>query len=685
MFYKVSQVWGDHTLSLETGQMARHVNGSVVVRYGDSVLLCTIVIDKKDSRHLDFLPLSVHYQEKAFAMGRFPGGFVKREGKPSDRETLISRLIDRAIRVLFPSSFRREVQIIVTLLSYDPATDVEVAAIIGTSAAISLSGIDFHGSVAAARVGYSDEGQYVLNSVRPSHLDLIMAGTQEGVLMVESEAKELDEQIMLGALAFGHKALKPVLSMIDELKTKAGKPVWTSLEEWDENLEVSLKKFSKKRLEEAYNLERKQERRSCLELLHIDALEHFKDYDPNSVTECLHKLQAHVMRTKIVKEQQRIGGRKFDEVRPITSLINVLPRAHGSALFTRGETQTLTVVTLGSSSDEQVVEGPAGEFRENFILHYNFPPFCVGEVGRLSAPGRREIGHGNLAWRALAALVKEALKDFPYTIRVVSEVLESNGSSSMASVCGATLSLLDAGVPLKRSVAGIAMGLIKEGRKSIILSDISGDEDHLGDMDFKVAGTDQGITALQMDLKIAGISLKLMKEALEQAKIGRLHILSCMNHCISEPKETLSPYAPRIVHVKIDRDKIRDLIGPGGRKIREICEQTKTKIDIGEDGTLSVYGADSKLVDQALEIINQIGFHVAVGEIYTGTVVKIIEVGAFVQLPGGKDGMVHISELSSNHTEHVSDVLTVGQTIKVKVTHVDEKGKVRLSIKQIES
>jgi polyribonucleotide nucleotidyltransferase len=685
MFFKVTDFFAGHPLSLETGQMARHSDGSIVVRYGDSVVLCTVVVEKKVSQALDFLPLSVHYQEKSFAAGKIPGGFVKREGKPSDQETLISRIIDRSLRSLFPPSFSHEIQVIVTLLSYDPLVDLEIACVIGASAAVSLSGLPFKGPMASVRVGY-ENSKYILNSKEKTDLDLVVSGTKEGILMVESQAYELDEEIMLGALKHGHKALLPILKMISELKEQAGKKEWDNYHHSDEEhlkkLQSTLKKMAKQRMETALEFKKKRERRSALALLKQEAIEALKSaYDESLVLSCFDELKSEIMRTRIVKENFRIGGRKPDEIREITISSSLLPRTHGSALFTRGETQALSVVTLGANSDEQVIDTVDGESKERFVFHYNFPPFAVGEVGRLSAPNRREIGHGNLAWRALTPIIERSSKNFPYAIRIVSEILESNGSSSMASVCAGSLSLMDAGVPIDTHVAGIAMGLIKQGRKSVILSDISGEEDHLGDMDFKVAGTEKGITALQMDLKITSISLKTMADALTQAKQGRLHILKCMNDAIKEPKKELSPYAPRIVVFKIQKEMIRELIGPGGRKIREICEQTKTKIDVADDGTITLFGSNQTLVAKAIDMIDALAHKPEVGNVYEGKVVKIIECGAFIQLPFGKDGMVHISEVSKERVEHITDALKIDQIVKVIVTHVDEKGKIRLSIK----
>ena len=682
-------MWGDRLLKLETGRIARQATGSVVVSYGDSIVLCTVVGSATVKTDIDFFPLSVHYQEKTFAVGRIPGGFMKREGKPSDKEVLVSRLIDRSLRPLFPELLRNEIQVVCTVLSYDPESDADIAAMIGASAALSISGIPFKGPIAGARVGYKD-GDFLLNprNISESSLDLVVAGTHSGVLMVESEAKELSEEVMLSAVVFGHESIKPVIDMIERLKSKAPLPLRTwvtpQLPEEYENIEKTVRVEAEKILRRAYTLP-KQERVQALsdlkKKISVDVSEKTK-CEPSWVSHAFENIQAHILRHDILDHGKRIDGRSVTDIRSIQCEVSILPRTHGSALFTRGETQAIAVTTLGSPSDEQIMDGLSGEYRERFMLHYNFPPFSVGETGRMGAPGRREVGHGKLAWRALSPLIPK--KDvFPYTLRIVSEITESNGSSSMATVCGASLSLMDAGVPLPRPVAGIAMGLIKEGEKFAILSDILGDEDYLGDMDFKVAGTELGITALQMDIKITEINAEIMKQALKQAYEGRHHILNEMSKSLTQSRENLSPFAPRIERLKIQKDRIRDLIGPGGKIIRELSERTKTKIDIDDQGAVTISGLVSNLVDQAIEEVMSIGNEPEIGTICSGTVVRVVDFGAFIQIPGNREGLVHISELASRRVEKTTDVVNLGDKVKVQIIDVDDRGRIRLSMKSV--
>ncbi len=689
-FFNISREelqWGDRTLILETGRMARQADGAVVASLGNSTVLCTVVGKKEADPHMGFFPLSVHYQEKTFAVGRIPGGFAKRETKPSEKEVLVSRLIDRPIRPLFPEEFVNEVQVVCTALSYDMESDIEILALIGASAALSISGIPFLGPIAGARVGYID-GSYVLNPspavLQTSQLDLVVAGTSSGVLMVESEAKELTEEVMLGAVEFGHKAFQPVIKAIEALKKKAGKPTWevVSLAKETDAMFKKVKKAAEKELKKAYSITTKQDRYAAIAQVKEKTKEKLviEEADEQLFSKTFKQLEGDILRGSILDEGRRVDGRDLTTVRPIQCDVGILSRTHGSALFTRGETQALVVTTLGTAQDEQIMDVLEGEYRERFLLHYNFPSYSVGEVGRMSAPGRREIGHGKLAWRSIHPLLPG--KDrFPYTVRVVSEITESNGSSSMATVCGASLSMMDAGVPLARPIAGIAMGLVKEGKKFAVLTDILGDEDHLGDMDFKVAGTDQGITALQMDIKITSITAEIMKVALEQAKDGRMHILNEMSKSIHSSRESVSSHAPKMTSVQVNRDKIRDLIGPGGKVIREICETTGAKIDIEDDGTVKIAAFDQKSLDAALAAVKGIACDPEVGQIYTGKVVKIMEFGAFVNFMGNRDGLVHISELAHERVKKVDDVVKVGDEIQVKVLGFDDRGKVKLSLK----
>ncbi|NBT85745.1 MAG: polyribonucleotide nucleotidyltransferase, partial [Alphaproteobacteria bacterium] len=649
---------------------------------------CTVVGKKEAKADIDFLPLSVHYQEKTFAVGRIPGGFLKRENKPSEKETLVSRLIDRPIRPLFPEGFHNEVQVICTVLSYDHENDMDITALIGASAALSISGLPFMGPVGASKIGYVD-GKFILNPIpsdlSQSSLDLVVAGTSEGVLMVESEAKELSEDIMLEAVVFGHKGFEPVLKMIESLKKKAGKTEWVvaGLHDLHQAMKKRVAEIAEADLKKAYEITVKQDRYAAIDAAKSKAKEtlatEFPGMNPDSLLE---GLQSEILRGNIIEHEKRVDGRGLTDIRPIVCETGFLPRTHGSALFTRGETQALVVTTLGTGQDEQMIDALEGEYRERFLLHYNFPPFSVGEVGRMTGPGRREIGHGKLAWRALRPLLPTK-EQFPYTLRSVSEITESNGSSSMATVCGTSLSMMDAGVPLVRPVAGIAMGLIKEDNKFAVLSDILGDEDFLGDMDFKVAGTEVGVTALQMDIKITSITPEIMKIALKQALAGRLHILGEMSKALEASRSEVSDYAPRMVTMKINRDKIREVIGSGGKVIREICETTGAKIDIDDDGNITISGYDSKSIEGAQAAITAIACEPEIGAVYTGKVVKIADFGAFVNFLGSKDGLVHISELANHRVGKVSDIVNVGDQVQVKVVGFDDRGKVKLSMKAL--
>jgi len=678
-------------LILETGKIARQADGSVMATLGGTTVLCTVVGAKDVKEGQDFFPLSVHYQEKTYAAGKIPGGFFKREGKASEKEVLTSRLIDRPIRPLFPEGFLNEVQIIATVVSHDLENDPDIVAMIGCSAALTISGIPFMGPIGGARVGYIN-GDYVVNptlqELEESALDLVVAGTQEGVLMVESEAKELTEEIMLGAVMAGWKGFQPVIDAIIGLAEMCAKDPWDIPEKAPElvKLASNLKSKFEGDVRKAYSIRDKQQRYAAKDAVKKAAVEAFVDEEAgitkDKVAAELSNLEASVVRWDILKTGGRIDGRDTKTVRPIVAEVGVLPRAHGSALFTRGETQALVVTTLGTGQDEQIIDALAGEYKETFMLHYNFPPYSVGEAGRMGPPGRREVGHGKLAWRAIHPLLPEAEK-FPYTMRVVSEITESNGSSSMATVCGTSLSLMDAGVPLTRPIAGIAMGLIKEDKEFAVLSDILGDEDHLGDMDFKVAGTDQGITALQMDIKITSITEEIMEIALKQAKDGRLHILGEMAKALTESREGISEFAPQIVTLKIPTDKIRDVIGTGGKVIREITETTGAKIDIEDDGTVKVAAVNQASIDQAVNWIKGLTDEPEMNKVYSGKVVKVVDFGAFVNFMGGKDGLVHISELAEGRTAKTTDVVNEGDKVKVLVIGFDERGKIKLSMKRV--
>ena len=686
--FKKEIEWGGKTLTLETGRIARQADGAVLATMGETSVLCTAVAATSAKPGQDFFPLTVNYQEKAFAAGKIPGGFFKREGRPSEAETLISRLIDRPIRPLFPKAFKNETQVICTVLSHDMQNDPSIVAMVGASTALTLSGVPFFGPIGACRVGLIN-GAYVLNptfdEMADSSLDLVVAGTREGVLMVESEAEELSEADMLGAVNFGHDEMQTVISAIIELAEVAAKEPRELPEEPEDAATISkaLKKFSKD-LEKAYTIADKTSRQAAVGDVKSAAMEALGDeVDPVLAGGLFKEMEADIVRGSILKTGNRIDGRDTKTVRPIVAEVGVLPRTHGSALFTRGETQALAVATLGTGQDEQIVDALEGEYRNNFMLHYNFPPYSVGEAGRVGSPGRREIGHGKLAWRAINP-TRPSKDEFPYTIRVVSEVTESNGSSSMATVCGTSLAMMDAGVPLPRPVAGIAMGLIKEGDDFAVLSDILGDEDHLGDMDFKVAGTSEGITALQMDIKITSITREIMDIALAQAKDGRIHILGEMDKAISSAREVLADTAPKITTMSVPVDKIREIIGPGGKMIREICETTGAKIDIEEDGTVKIAATDTASGDAAYKMIHDIVAEPELGVIYTGKVVKTVDFGAFVNFMGARDGLVHISELQDGRTEKTTDICKEGDEVKVKVIGFDDRGKIKLSMKRVD-
>ena len=688
--YRKEMEWGGKKLVLETGKVARQADGAVIVTMGGTTVLCTVVGAKKPKVGQSWFPLTVNYIEKYYAAGRIPGGFFRREGRPTETETLVSRLIDRPIRPLFPEGYMCETQVIATVLSHDMENNPDIAAMIGCSAALTISGIPFLGPIACARVGYKD-GEYILNptleQTAESDLDLVLAGTTEGVLMVESEAKELSEEIMLGAVNFGHDEMQSVIKLIIELAEACAKePRELAAPEFDKPaLIAKLAPVVASDIEAAYNDTEKQTRYIKLDAVKEKALAAFAEDDSTEdghVIEAVDKMKYDHVRGMVLDSGRRIDGRDTKTIRPIVGEVGILPRTHGSALFTRGETQALVVSTLGTGQDEQIIDALSGESREHFMLHYNFPPYSVGEAGRMFGPGRREIGHGKLAWRALHP-VMPSKEDFPYTIRVVSEITESNGSSSMASVCGASLSMMDAGVPLPRPVAGIAMGLIKEDRGFAVLSDILGDEDHLGDMDFKVAGTADGITALQMDIKITSITREIMGIALDQAKGGRLHILGEMAKALTGARDGVNENAPRITTITVPKDKIREVIGSGGKVIREICEVSGAKVDIEDDGTIKVAAVDSAAGDKAIQMIKDIVAEPEVGVIYTGKVVKIVDFGAFVNFLGARDGLVHISEIKNERIAKVSDVIEEGQEVKVKVLGVDDRGKVKLSMKVV--
>jgi polyribonucleotide nucleotidyltransferase len=683
--------FGSQKVIIETGRIARQADGAVMVYMGDTVVLVSCVAKKNAREGQDFFPLTVDYQEKTYAAGKIPGGFFKREGRPSEKETLTCRLIDRPIRPLFPKEFKNEIQIIANVMSLDPCVDPDIPAIIGASASLSLTGAPFNGPIGAARVGYK-EGQYILNpsfkELDGSELNLVVAGTNSSVLMVESEAKQLPEDIMLGAVMFGHQELQIVIdnikALVKETDTKSWE--WVAAEK-DEILESETKKHTTDLLREAYTIQDKLERKERIseiknEVIEIMISEEEPQWSSSEIRESIEKLESHIVRSSILSGENRIDGRDSQTIRPITVETGVLPRTHGSALFTRGETQALVVATLGTQRDSQIIDAIEGVRKEPFIFHYNFPPFSVNETGRVGTPKRREIGHGRLAKRGILGVMPN-MEEFPYSIRIVSEITESNGSSSMASVCGSSLALMDAGVELSAPVAGIAMGLIKEKEKFVVLSDIMGDEDHLGDMDFKVAGSEKGITALQMDIKIDGITKEIMETALNQAKEGRLHILSKMNEVISTHKNEMSEFAPRITTIKIHPDKIRDVIGKGGATIRAITEETGATIDISDDGTVSIAATDKAAGDEAMKRVEQITADIEVGKIYEGRVAKLMDFGAFVNILPGKDGLVHISQISEERVENVSDKLSEGDIVKVKVLEVDKQGRVRLSMKAV--
>jgi len=688
--YRKELDWGGRRLVLETGRIARQADGAVLATYGETTVLCTAVAAKSAKPGQDFFPLTVNYQEKTFAAGKIPGGFFKREGRPTEKETLTSRLIDRPIRPLFVAGFRNETQVVCTVLSHDLENDPDIVAMVGASAALTISGIPFMGPIAGARVGYVD-GQYLINptaaDLERSQLDLVMAGTQEGVLMVESEAQELSEEVMLGAVTFGHKGFQPVIDAIIELAETCAKEPWSLAEPPAEKAQVEEKLRAEigPVLAAAYKEQGKQERTNRLEAAKHQAVGLFPDNPAHAelAAKLFKDLEKDIVRGAIIRGEPRIDGRDTKTVRPITAEVGVLPRTHGSALFTRGETQALVVATLGTGQDEQIIDALEGEYRQHFMLHYNFPPYSTGEAGRMGSPGRREIGHGKLAWRAVRPMLPTK-ESFPYTIRVVSEITESNGSSSMASVCGASLSLMDAGVPLSRPVAGIAMGLIKEKDGFAVLSDILGDEDHLGDMDFKVAGTDRGITALQMDIKITSITEEIMRIALDQARDGRAHILGEMAKALTGARDEVSDNAPRITTISIPKDKIREVIGSGGKVIREIVETTGAKVDINDDGVIKIAAVDAGAAQAAIDWIKGIVAEPEQGHIYNGKVVKVVDFGAFVNFLGAKDGLVHISELAQHRVGKTSDVVKLGDTVKVKVLGFDDRGKVKLSMRQVD-
>ncbi len=689
--YRKEMEFAGETLVLETGKVARQADGAVMATLGGTTVLCAVTASKDLRPGQDFFPLSVHYQEKYYAAGRIPGSFLKREARPSEKETLTSRLIDRPIRPLFPEGFLNEVQVVATVMSHDLVNDPDMVAMIGCSAALCLSGVPFMGPIAGIRMGYKD-GEYLVNptlqDLEDSELDLVVAGTKEGVLMVESQADQLPEDVMLGAVMEGWKAFQPVIDMIIELAEMGAKEPWDIAEKPKHivALEKALDKDYRKGIEKAYGIKDKGSRTDAIKDLKTQAKEKHVNEDENigdsNVMAAFKKLEADVVRTDIIKTGNRIDGRDTKTVRPIVCEAPLLDRTHGSALFTRGETQAICVTTLGTGQDEQIMDVLTGEYRERFMLHYNFPPYSVGETGRMMGPGRREIGHGKLAWRAIKPVLP-SFDDFPYTLRVVSEVTESNGSSSMATVCGGILALMDAGVPVKAPVAGIAMGLIKEGKEFAVLTDILGDEDHLGDMDFKVAGTQNGITALQMDIKITSINEAIMKQALAQAKDGRIHILGEMAKALPAVRDSLSATAPKITSFKIPTDKIREVIGTGGKVIREICETSGAKVDIEDDGTIRVSSSDQESADKAIAIIKGITDEPEVGTIYDAKVVKIMEYGAFVNFMPGKDGLLHISAIVPERVNKVTDHLEEGQDVKVKLVGIDDRGKTKLSMKYI--
>jgi polyribonucleotide nucleotidyltransferase len=685
--------YGPHTVTLETGELARQADGAVLVTMGETVVLVTACARSVAAPGRDFLPLTVNYQEKTYAAGRIPGGFFRREGRPSEKETLVSRLIDRPIRPLFPDGFYNEVQVVATVVSLNPDVDADIPAMLGASAALCIAGVPFKGPIAGARVGYRN-GDYVLNPPRPdqadSSLDLVVAGTEHAVLMVESQASGLSESVMLGAVVYGHTQMQVAIKAIRELAAEAGKPRW----DWqapapDAALLQAVAAAAEARLSDAYRITEKQQRYARVGAIKTETKDALaggeaSQWTTEQVDDELFKLESRIVRERILAGQPRIDGRDTKTVRPIAVKVGVLPRAHGSALFTRGETQALVATTLGTSRDAQIIDALEGERRERFMLHYNFPPFSVGETGMMGSPKRREIGHGNLARRGVNAMMPDMLS-FPYVIRIVSDILESKGSSSMASVCGTSLALMDAGVPIKAPVAGVAMGLVLEGKRFSVLTDILGDEDHLGDMDFKVAGTKDGITALQMDIKVEGVTPEIMQVALEQARAGRLHILGEMNKVLAEPRAAMSPWAPSIITLKIDPEKIRDVIGKGGAVIRQITEETGTTIDIENDGTVKIASVNGTAGREAQRRIELITADVEVGRVYEGRVVKLMDFGAFVAILPGRDGLVHISQISSERVERVSDKLKEGDQIRVRVLEVDRQGRIRLSMRDVDA
>ena len=690
---KKSFQYGEHVVTLETGAVARQADGAVIVDMAETVVLVTAVGRKTADPGRDFFPLTVNYQEKTYAAGKIPGGFFKREGRPSEKETLVCRLIDRPIRPLFPKGFKNEVQVIATVMSLNPDVDPDIPALIGASAALAISGMPFAGPVGAAKVGYIDGG-YVLNpgaaALEKSDLELVVAGTQDAVLMVESEAKGLSEEVMLGAVMYGHEQMQTAIDTIKELAAEAGKPAWDwQAPEEDQELASAVEAQAAAGFTEAYQISDKMERQAAVADVKAAAVEALGGegedarWSADELSGALSKLEKKIVRQRVIKGEPRIDGRNHNTVRPIDVEVGVMPRAHGSAVFTRGETQAIVVTTLGTGRDAQIIDAIEGERKEPFMLHYNFPPYCVGETGFIGSPKRREIGHGKLARRGIQAVMPD-LDDFGYVIRVVSEITESNGSSSMASVCGTSLSLMDAGVPIKAPVAGVAMGLVKEGEEFAVLTDILGDEDHLGDMDFKVAGTEDGVTALQMDIKIQGITREIMNTALEQARDARLHILGEMGKVISKPREEMSEWAPTIMTMKIDPEKIRDVIGKGGAVIRAITEETGATVDIENDGTVRIASVDGASGKEARRRIELITADVEVGRVYEGKVARLMDFGAFVTILPGKDGLVHISQISNERVEKVSDKLAEGDVVKVKVLEVDRQGRVRLSMKEVD-
>jgi polyribonucleotide nucleotidyltransferase len=684
--------WGGKTLKLETGRVARQADGAVIATYGETVVLCAVTAAKSVKDGQDFFPLTVHYQEKYSAAGRIPGGFFKRERGATEKETLVSRLIDRPVRPLFPEGFYNEINVICQVLSFDGESEPDIVAMIAASAALTISGVPFMGPIGAARIGYKD-GEYQLNpsldEVKTGELDLVVAATDTAVMMVESEAKELSEEVMLGAVLFAHDESRKVIDAIIKLAEKAAKDPWElNLGDGNADLKKTLKDLIGKDIAAAYKLTDKSARSNALNEARAKAKAHFTEQGLDAQTvmaglKLVKKLEAEIVRGAILKDGQRIDGRTTTQIRPIEAMVGFLPRTHGSALFTRGETQSICTTTLGTKDAEQMIDGLTGLSYESFLLHYNFPPYSVGEVGRFGAPGRREVGHGKLAWRALHPVLPTK-EEFPYTIRVLSDITESNGSSSMATVCGGSLSMMDAGVPLKRPVSGIAMGLILEGKDFTVLSDILGDEDHLGDMDFKVAGTSEGITTMQMDIKVAGITKEIFEAALHQAKDGRAHILAEMNKALGETRTELSAHAPRIETISIDKSKIRDVIGTGGKVIREIVAETGAKVDIDDEGIIKISSSDVSQIEAAKAWILGIVEEAEVGKIYNGKVVNLVDFGAFVNFMGGKDGLVHVSEIRNERVEKVSDVLSEGQEVKVKVLEIDQRGKVRLSMRVVD-